>query len=82
MAATAVEEALLGHLQKLTISNSEEWASSAGFDHNLVKDVVKSLHGFGYVEAEVGFSFVSLMVSRWCFFVVSILNSGIWVCRP
>lgn len=53
MAATAVEEALLGHLQQLSISNSEEWATSAGFDHNLVKDVVKSLHGFGYVEAEV-----------------------------
>jgi phenylalanyl-tRNA synthetase alpha chain len=52
MAATAVEEALLGHLQQLSISNSEEWATSAGFDHNLVKDVVKSLHGFGYVEAE------------------------------
>jgi len=54
MAATAVEEALLDHLQKLSISNSEEWASSAGFDHSAVKDVVKSLHGFGYVVAEVG----------------------------
>lgn len=54
MAATAVEETLLGHLQKLSITNSEEWASSAGFDHSLVKDVVKSLNGFGYVEAVVG----------------------------
>lgn len=52
--AMEVEEALLSHLQQHSnITNSEEWASSAGFDHSLVKDVVKSLHGFGYVEAEV-----------------------------
>lgn len=52
MAATAVEEALLDHLRELSIGNSEEWASSSGLDHSVVKDVVKSLHGFGYVEAE------------------------------
>jgi len=52
-AAAEVEEALLAFLEHHQESiSSEQWASSAGFDHNVVKDVIRSLHGFGYVEAE------------------------------
>ena len=53
-AAAEVEEALLAFLEHHQESiSSEQGASSAGFDHNVVKDVIRSLHGFGYVEAEV-----------------------------
>lgn len=53
-AAAEVEEVLLAFLEHHQESiSSEQWASSAGFDHNVVKDVIRSLHGFGYVEAEV-----------------------------
>ena len=62
MAAVAVEEALLGHLQDAAgIANSDAWASSAGFDPAVVAGIVKSLHGFGYVEAEVGPGPLSLL---------------------
>lgn len=81
MVVIVVEEVFLGYLQKLIISNLEEWVLFVGFDYNFVKDVVKFLYGFGYVEVEVGFFFVSFMVFWWCFFVVLILNLGIWVCR-
>jgi hypothetical protein len=57
--AAQVEEALLGDLQEdESIANSQEWASSAGFDHKVVEGVVRSLQGFEYVEAEVGFGCV------------------------
>lgn len=49
-----VEEALVGDLQEdVSIANSQEWASSAGFDHKVVEGVVRSLQGFEYVEAEL-----------------------------
>ena len=50
---------LVGNLQEdVSIANSQEWASSARFDHKVVKGVVYLLQGFEYVEAEVGFGCV------------------------
>ncbi|PON57874.1 Phenylalanyl-tRNA synthetase, class IIc, alpha subunit [Parasponia andersonii] len=47
------EEALLGFLEKNDlISDSGQFADERGLDHNEVVNVIKSLHGFRYVEAE------------------------------
>jgi phenylalanyl-tRNA synthetase alpha chain len=55
MAATAmgIEEALLLHLQShAAIVDSGDWAARSGFDHGAVMDVIKSLQGSGFVEAQ------------------------------
>ncbi|PON84036.1 hypothetical protein TorRG33x02_201560 [Trema orientale] len=47
------EEAILGFLEKNDqISDSGQFAAERGLDHNEVVNVIKSLHGFRYVEAE------------------------------
>jgi hypothetical protein len=56
MAATAmgIEEALLLHLQShAAIVDSGDWAARSSFDHGAVMDVIKSLQGSGFVEAQV-----------------------------
>jgi hypothetical protein len=56
MAATAmgIEEALLLHLQShAAIADSGDWAARSSFDHGAVMDVIKSLQGSGFVEAQV-----------------------------
>jgi phenylalanyl-tRNA synthetase alpha chain len=55
MAATAmgIEEALLLHLQShAAIVDSGDWAARSSFDHGAVMDVIKSLQGSGFVEAQ------------------------------
>lgn len=48
------EEAILGYLQhNEKISDSGSFAAEHGLDHNEVVNVVKSLHGFRYVDAQV-----------------------------
>ncbi|KAL5788579.1 hypothetical protein ACOSP7_005528 [Xanthoceras sorbifolium] len=47
------EEAILGYLEKNEqISDSGKFAAERGLDHNDVVNVVKSLHGFRYVDAQ------------------------------
>ncbi|KAM1006262.1 hypothetical protein ACFX14_003115 [Malus domestica] len=47
------EEAILGYLEsKDEISDSGQFASERGLDHNEVVNVIKSLHGFRYVVAQ------------------------------
>ncbi|XP_028772698.1 phenylalanine--tRNA ligase alpha subunit, cytoplasmic-like, partial [Neltuma alba] len=47
------EEAILSYLEKgEVISDSGVFASERGIDHNEIVNVIKSLHGFGYVDAE------------------------------
>ncbi|GMH13436.1 hypothetical protein Nepgr_015277 [Nepenthes gracilis] len=47
------EEAILGYLEKNEeISDSGEFASQRGLDHNEIVNVVKSLHGFRLVDAQ------------------------------
>ena len=48
------EEAILGYLEKnVEISDSGRFADEFGLDHNEVVNVIKSLNGFRYVDAEV-----------------------------
>lgn len=48
------EEAILGYLEKNPeISDSGRFADEFGLDHNEVVNVIKSLNGFRYVDAEV-----------------------------
>lgn len=60
------EEAILGYLENnAEISDSGQFAAERGLDHNDVVNVIKSLHGFRYVDAQVlllGTIFVSNMV--------------------
>ena len=52
--ATAAEDAILGFLQsKEEISNSGDFASSLGIDHDVIVNAIKSLHGFEFVVAQV-----------------------------
>ncbi|KAL2574661.1 hypothetical protein AAZV13_17G199900 [Glycine max] len=47
------EEAVLGYLEKNSeIRDSGEFAAELGIDHNEIVNVIKSLHGFGYVDAQ------------------------------
>ncbi|KAL5701842.1 phenylalanine--tRNA ligase [Ranunculus cassubicifolius] len=46
------EKAILQHLSKEPISNSGEFASSNGFNHAEIVNIIKSLHGFRLVEAQ------------------------------
>uniref|UniRef100_K7LSZ2 phenylalanine--tRNA ligase n=2 Tax=Glycine max TaxID=3847 RepID=K7LSZ2_SOYBN len=47
------EEAILGYLEKNDeIKDSGEFAAECGIDHNEIVNVVKSLHGFRYVDAQ------------------------------
>ncbi|CBI32589.3 hypothetical protein VitviT2T_003353 [Vitis vinifera] len=47
------EEAILGHLEKnVEISDSGDFASQSGIDHNEIVNVIKSLHGFRLVDAQ------------------------------
>ena len=47
------EEAILGYLEKNDeIRDSGEFAAECGIDHNEIVNVIKSLHGFGYVDAQ------------------------------
>ncbi|RWR95725.1 phenylalanine--tRNA ligase alpha subunit, cytoplasmic [Cinnamomum micranthum f. kanehirae] len=51
--ATAAEDAILGFLQlKEEISNSGDFASSLGIDHDVIVNAIKSLHGFEFVVAQ------------------------------
>lgn len=53
------EEAVLGYLENNEeIRDSGEFASERGIDHNEMVNIIKSLHGFRYVDAEVG-NFIS-----------------------
>jgi phenylalanyl-tRNA synthetase alpha chain len=48
------EEAILGYLQNHEgISDSGQFATDHGLDHSDVVNVIKSLHGFRYVDAQV-----------------------------
>jgi phenylalanyl-tRNA synthetase alpha chain len=48
------EEAILGYLAKnKEIADSGEFAAKHGLDHDDVVNVIKSLHGFRYVDAQV-----------------------------
>lgn len=48
------EEAILGYLAKNEeIGDSGEFAAKHGLNHDEVVNVIKSLHGFRYVEAQV-----------------------------
>lgn len=48
------EEAILGYLENNElISDSGKFAAERGLDHNDVVNVIKSLHGFRYVDAQV-----------------------------
>lgn len=48
------EEAILGYLEKgHEIPDSGQFASERGIDHNEIVNVIKSLHGFRYVDAQV-----------------------------
>lgn len=48
------EEAILGYLENHEeIADSGEFAATRGIDHNDVVNVIKSLHGFRYIEAQV-----------------------------
>lgn len=47
------EEEILGYLEKNEqISDSGNFAAERGFDHNDVVNVIKSLHGFRYIDAQ------------------------------
>lgn len=49
------EEAVLSYLENnKEITDSGEFAAERGLDHNEIVNVIKSLHGFRYVDAEVG----------------------------
>ena len=48
------EEAILGYLENHDeISDSGQFATDHGLDHNDVVNVIKSLHGFRYIDAQV-----------------------------
>lgn len=48
------EEAILGYLEHDDeIRDSGEFAAERNIDHNEIVNVIKSLHGFRYVDAEV-----------------------------
>jgi phenylalanyl-tRNA synthetase alpha chain len=47
------EEAVLGYLQtNEEIRDSGDFAAERGIDHNEIVNVIKSLHGFRYVDAK------------------------------
>jgi phenylalanyl-tRNA synthetase alpha chain len=47
------EEAILGYLQtNEEIRDSGDFAAERGIDHNEMVNVIKSLHGFRYVDAQ------------------------------
>ncbi|KAK3432720.1 hypothetical protein EUGRSUZ_D00245 [Eucalyptus grandis] len=51
--AEMAEEAILGFLQtREEIADSGEFAAAHGLDHSEVVNVIKSLHGFRYVDAQ------------------------------
>ena len=65
------EEAILGYLEtNHEISDSGDFAAERGLDHSDVVNVIKSLHGFRYVDAEVNPNLSSLFVCA---------NLGFWV---
>lgn len=48
------EDAILGYLEKNDhISDSGQFAAEHRIDHNEIVNVIKSLHGFRYVDAQV-----------------------------
>ena len=47
------EEAILSYLERNEeIADSGEFAAERGLDHNELVNVIKSLHGFRYIDAE------------------------------
>lgn len=63
------EEAILGYLEKnIEISDSGRFADEFGLDHSDVVNVIKSLNGFRYVDAEVQF-LLFLCLNPICFFL-------------
>ena len=51
------EEAVLGFLEKNEeISDSSQFASERGIDHQELTNVIKSLYGFRLVDAQVSIS--------------------------
>lgn len=56
------EEAVLGYLEKNDeISDSGEFASARGIDHNEIVNIIKSLHGFRLVDAQVPLKLLSVL---------------------
>lgn len=54
MGSQVAEERLLSYLKlNSDIPNSEIWAREEAVDHAALADVIKSLHGFGFIEAQV-----------------------------
>lgn len=48
------EDAVLGYLnEKEEIRDSGEFATEVGIDHNEIVNIIKSLHGFRLVDAQV-----------------------------
>lgn len=72
------EEAILGYLQhNEQIADSGVFAAKRQLDHNDVVNVIKSLHGFRYVDAQVHYLFcynVSLALLSAC--LLSKLTGG------
>lgn len=51
------EEAILGYLENHEeISDSGEFAAARGIDHAEIVNVIKSLHGFRFVDTQVFFT--------------------------
>lgn len=79
------EDAILGYLEKNDhISDSGQFAAERRIDHNEIVNVIKSLHGFKYVDAQVlkltcpRFFFLRHYLNRsnnWDLFKVFLLNS-------
>ncbi|CAL5377174.1 unnamed protein product [Camellia sinensis] len=57
------EEVVLGFLEKNDeISDSGEFASERGIDHQELTNIIKSLHGFRFVDAQDKFNIVACIV--------------------
>jgi hypothetical protein len=64
------EEAVLGYLQNNDeIKDSGEFAAERGIDHNEIVNVIKSLHGFRYVDAVVS-NFFHISKIKLTFYVI------------
>lgn len=60
------EEAILGFLEKNEeIKDSGEFAAERNIDHTEIVNVIKSLHGFRYVDAEVTVSVSMSLSLQW-----------------
>ena len=59
------EEAVLGFLEKNEqITDSGEFAVEQGISHEEIVNVIKSLNGFRFVDAQVSF-FSNLLEMKW-----------------